>query len=192
MALKNWQPVIRCSAVIAATLLAVSAYAQQRSFNLPEQEATKSLPEFARQAGVQIAAPSEYLKGMRTPQIKGELDVRKALERLLEGTGLIVASDHKGMIVLQKARGGQETAAAEMDGSGKEERGMSLAKATSAANSGAANSSDADSNASSARSSQTSSGEGMLQEIVVTAQKREERLIDVPQSVTVLSADSLA
>src|SRR5688572_19313338 len=102
MALKNWQPVIRCSAVIAATLLAVSAYAQQRSFNLPEQEATKSLPEFARQAGIQIAAPAEELKGVRTPQIKGEYDVREALRQLLKDTNLTVTVDANQMIVLRK------------------------------------------------------------------------------------------
>lgn len=108
---KNWKPIIRCSAAVVAALLSAGAYAQQRSFDLPEQEATKSLPEFARQAGIQIAAPTEQLKGMRTPRIKGEFDIREALEQLLRGTGLTVASDENGMIVLQKAIPAQAGAA---------------------------------------------------------------------------------
>lgn len=91
------------SAAIVSTLLASSAYAQQRTFDLPEQDAIKSIPEFARQAGIQISAPTEELKGMRTPRIEGELDVRAALEKLIEGTGLAVASDEGGMVILRKA-----------------------------------------------------------------------------------------
>src|SRR5262249_15846399 len=55
--------------------------------------------------------------------------------------------------------------------------------------------SEADSAANNEHSSTAAHGttdNSELEEVVVTAQKREERLIDVPQSVTVLSASDLA
>lgn len=92
------------SAAILSTLFASSAFAQQRTFDLPEQEAVKSIPEFARQAGIQISAPTGELRGARTRRIQGDYDVRTALQRLIEATGLEIASDDGAMIVLRKAQ----------------------------------------------------------------------------------------
>lgn len=156
---KIWKPSFRYSALVA-TLLATGAYAQQRTFNLPEQDATQSIPEFARQAGIQISAPAEALKGMRTPSIKGELDVREALERLLQGTGLAVASDENGMIVLRKSAvlGEVSDATASSNPSDKKDEPQTE----------------------------------KLEEIVVTATKRSESLMKVPESITAITAASIA
>ena len=87
---------------VAAAALAnpTAALAQQRSFNLPEQPASRSIPEFGRQAGVQIVAPGERLRGVRTPAIMGSYDVRDALRLLLRGTGLRIAADDGASITL--------------------------------------------------------------------------------------------
>src|ERR1700741_1440156 len=77
-----------CGAALAALILPVSAWAQQRAFDLPAEAATKSIPEFARQAGIQIIAPGSKLRGIRTPALKGGFDVRAALATLIHGTGL--------------------------------------------------------------------------------------------------------
>src|SRR5690606_13885980 len=83
--------------------LALPAQAQERTFDLPAGMAHHSLPEFARQASVQIVAPGERLADQRTPSLHGTYDSRAALSRLLAGTGLRVAHDDGRTITLSAA-----------------------------------------------------------------------------------------
>jgi outer membrane receptor protein involved in Fe transport len=99
-----------CGAAAIALAMAGGAMAQQRSFNLPSQEAVKAIPEFARQAGIQIVAPAGQLRGVRTPALHGELDARAALAALLRGTGLEVASDSGSVITLRQGVEGSQPA----------------------------------------------------------------------------------
>ncbi|MFT4045880.1 MAG: TonB-dependent receptor [Solimonas sp.] len=78
-----------------------AAMAEQRSFNVPEATAVTSIPELARQGEIQIVAPADQLKGIRTPEIKGDMEVREALRQLIRDTGLKIVSDSDGVIVLQ-------------------------------------------------------------------------------------------
>ncbi len=86
-----------------AVLYASTASAQPLNIDLPSQEAAKSIPEFGRQANVQIIAPVTRLRDVRTPAVKGHLEVREALDQLLAGTGLEVASNDGKTIVLRLA-----------------------------------------------------------------------------------------
>jgi iron complex outermembrane recepter protein len=83
--------------------LAAVASAQERTFNVPSESAALGIPEFARQAGIQIIAPVGQLHGVNTAAVQGKYDVRRALDVLLAGTGLEVASDKGDIIALQKA-----------------------------------------------------------------------------------------
>jgi outer membrane receptor protein involved in Fe transport len=101
---------MKTSAALLATTaalltLATPAVAQDRSFNVPAQPAARSIPEFARQAGLQIIAPADELAGITTPAITGRADARAALRQLIENTGLVIASDRDGVIVLKRAAG---------------------------------------------------------------------------------------
>lgn len=95
---------LSCGAATVAILCASAAWAQARSFNVPAEEAVNSIPEFARQAGVQIVAPANQLQGRRTGAIKGTFEVRAGLDKLLQGTGLQVASSDDQTILLRAAR----------------------------------------------------------------------------------------
>src|SRR6185312_3195723 len=97
---KAW---LGCGTALAVLMLASGACAQQRDFDVPTQEATKAVPEFARQAGVKIIASGSALRGVKTQAIKGQIDTRAALARMLDGTGLVVASDDGKIITLKKA-----------------------------------------------------------------------------------------
>lgn len=112
MRIVSRKTVLGCSAAIAALALATGAYAQQRTFNVPAQEAVRAIPEFARQADIQIIAPSTELRGVRTPAVRGDLDTREALRLLLQGTGLEIASDDGRVISLRRADGPQAQGAA--------------------------------------------------------------------------------
>lgn len=80
-----------------------AAVAVQKPFDLPAAEASRAIPEFARQAGVQIFAPTEKLKNLRLPAVHGVYEVREALTILLEGTGLTIAADDGWFITLREA-----------------------------------------------------------------------------------------
>src|SRR3979490_2774836 len=77
-----------------------TAMSQTIAFDVPGQEAATAIPEFARQAGLQIIAPADKLKGVKTHSLHGAIDTRAALKLLLEGTGLTVASDHQHTLAL--------------------------------------------------------------------------------------------
>ena len=90
-----------CSAAVIALTLATQALAQQRKFDIPAQDASTAVTAFGLQAGVQISAPMGKLRGVKTPTVRGDMDTRAALQALLQGTGLVVASDDGRTIVLQ-------------------------------------------------------------------------------------------
>src|ERR1700722_2769729 len=69
---------------IALGLLATApSVAQDLPFDLPEEDAALAIPEFARQANLQILAPASKLTGIRTHAVRGKLDPRAALKQLL-------------------------------------------------------------------------------------------------------------
>ncbi len=85
------------SAKGAGTLLApllacapLPALAQQIHFNVPKQLAVTGIPEFARQAGIQIVAPVTKFQSEKTQAVRGSYSVDTALGILLRGTGLHV------------------------------------------------------------------------------------------------------
>jgi outer membrane receptor protein involved in Fe transport len=86
---------------VAAMMWSNSAFAQERTFDIPAQDASHAIAEFAQQAGVQILAPSENLRGLRFPSVQGKHDVREALAMLLAGSDLVVASDDGNFITLR-------------------------------------------------------------------------------------------
>lgn len=69
-----------------------SAQAQTKEFNVPAQSATTGIPEFARQAGIQILVSETLVRGKKTAAVSGALTVERALSILLQGTGLTANS----------------------------------------------------------------------------------------------------
>lgn len=77
------------------------AFAQIRVFDLPADDAVKSIPQFGLQSGLQIVAPADKLSNVRTPTVSGQMDARIALDMLIKDTGLVVANDTQGIITLK-------------------------------------------------------------------------------------------
>lgn len=161
-------------AALTMMVAANSALAQSRTFNLPAQSAVDAIPAFARQAGVQIIVPSAGLRGVRTPALVGTHDTRQGLQRLIAGTGLEVASDSGSTIVLRPARAG--------------------APARTSARSVAAQETPVRPRARRAAPPPSSEAEPRaeaLEDIVVTARRMDERIIDVPVAVSAFTAQQL-
>ena len=150
----------------ASLCLSYAATAQERQFDLSAMDAVHGIPEFARQAGIQIVAPADDLGGISTPAIHGNLDVRVALRRLLVGTDLEIASDDGAVITLRRIKPAKQSG----NPIGSSLRSVDDRK----------------------RLLDRAGTESQdLAEIVVTAQKRSERLQDVPVSISVLMGAQL-
>ncbi|WP_343037660.1 TonB-dependent receptor [Caulobacter soli] len=61
----------------------------------------EALNLFAQQAGVQIFFPGEMIAGRRTPALRGVMEPRAALDRLIADAGLTVVKDDGRVIVLR-------------------------------------------------------------------------------------------
>src|SRR6266446_1584202 len=84
------------SGLILSALLAFAgiqpARAQTKDFNVPAQSATTGIPEFARQAGIQILVSEPLVRGKRIAAVTGSHSVEEALAILLKDTGLSATS----------------------------------------------------------------------------------------------------
>ena len=155
--------ILGCGVALAVLACGSAATAQQRSFNVPSQEAARAIPEFAQQAGIQIIAPATQLGGTRTRAVRGDMDTRQALNLLLQGTNLEIASNDGAVIVLRVRPSGQD---APVTRRGRDDTAPMAEGA-------------ADQQAST------------LSDVVVTARRMEERIIDVPVAVSAFSAEQL-
>ena len=169
----------RSSAVRSACVLCLSAQfstavaegsALDRSvhFQIPAEALEEALLTFGRQANLAVFINSAAIGERRAPAVYGTLIARTALVRLLSQAGLSYTTVGDSISV----GGGAQPTTRVADQSVDTRPPRRLAAADPVA-------------ASPAHSDE-------LEEVLVTAQKREERLMDVPQSMSVLSADTLA
>jgi outer membrane receptor protein involved in Fe transport len=160
------------SILLLGTVLAEPACASEPAhFSIAAKPLAEALMEFGSQAGKVIVAPSELTTGKMAKPLEGRMEPELALKQLLEGTGLQYRAAPDGAIVIVRSE-----PAANTENAPRPE--LRVAQA------------DANMSSRAEESAQVERVE--LQEIVVTAQKREERLIDTPQSVSVISGADLA
>jgi iron complex outermembrane recepter protein len=159
--------VMKVLAAAAAIAVASTAWAQSKlavEVDIPAQSLETSLRQFADAQKLQVVYVRSDLAGKQAPAVKGRLTVQEVIDRLLEGTQLVASFNGSDTVVIKPVA--------------EPARGRSSATAPGAV----ALSSEA----------RTDRDIHKAESITVTAQKRTELLIDVPQSVTVLSADDLA
>jgi hypothetical protein len=80
---------------------AAAASAAQRPFQVPAGPLAAALTAFAADAGISISAPPALVQGRRTQGVQGRLTVREALDRLLAGTDLQAQAAGEGGFVLR-------------------------------------------------------------------------------------------
>lgn len=151
---------VASTSVVAIAIAATPAMAQSRNFDVPAQPAEKSIPIFAKQAGVQIVASGVTVRGKQTNAVHGQYSVEAALRSLLQGTGLTTKAGPRGSNFITIIAASPETSAL-------------ATSAVPEADAGASKSSSYDN------------------EIIVTAQKKEERIQDVPIAMSAFSAENL-
>jgi len=157
---------IASTLMTAAPAWATDALDASIAFKIPAQSLQNALLELSRQSSCQIAFSDAAYADLHAPAIVGTMPIRQALDRLLTGTGLGYKLVGDNTITIARRSDGTDAGQSHLERSG------------SVTQSGGARL-DPPSNL------------PELEEIVVTAQKRAERLQDVPVPVTAISAEGL-
>lgn len=163
---------VRSTLLFTAALAGMSdaALAQGRShhFDIPAGDAARSLQTYARQSGKQVLFNHDLIKGRRMPALRGRYSDEAALQRLLTATGLTISSSNASTITISPAlKPTSQFTAQDTKFSPAGDKAATSGLTTDEENSGAS------------------------EVIIVTAQKVEQRVQDVPASVSVLASDSL-
>jgi outer membrane receptor protein involved in Fe transport len=158
-------------------------------FDIPRQSADQALIQFAEQAKVTFIFAFESAQGKTANALRGEFSRYQAVQILLDGTGLYPEFRKDGVLAvttnkLAKADGSSSEEECDMvKNSNKTPLLTRLAAAIVATFSVSAGAQSAD--------VQASSRPTVLEEVIVTAQKRAQGLQDVPISISAFSGDKI-
>ena len=172
---------IACS-LLLLSLASGPATAQIR-FDLPAQPLAQALMTVGNLANVNVFFDPTIVKGLEAPALKAELTADAALVRILAGTRLhaIRVDDHTIRVMSEPTKRAEDKSEAPT-GAVPTPANVRLAYSGSTVGQGSDPSRDAGNAVGSTVADVTS-----LQEVVVTAQRREERLQNVPISITVFN-----
>lgn len=171
---------------LCAVIVPVSAQAiaQRYELNIPRQPLEAAIKDFAYQTGLQIARFSDRIDGsMLVGPLSGGYSAEQALQQLLQPGGLTYKIVNDTTIAIldrnppQRSSSDRDRLRSFNDNDAFADEGR-LRLAQGASGPGAT-------------ARQTETEVSTLEEVIVTAQKRMQRLIDVPLSVVALSGETL-
>ena len=139
-----------------------SANAPLYDFNIPQQDLRAALQAVALTSGYKLLYRSEIVKGIVSPPLRARYSVRQALDVLLAGTDLAYEITPAAVVLIKKRAVTTRI------------RNLILGSGLAAAGLGV---------------TPPSLAQG-IQEIIVTAQKREESAQDIPIAIDVVSGDT--
>lgn len=145
-------------------------------FDIPAGPLPGALLKFSAQSGIQITSAADIVDRKQSAGVKGSFTAGKALSHLLQGTQLEYDTVNQGTVSIR--REGHGNASMRQNGNGASGHIASLGTAAGA---------PVDSS-SSLPSKAEDRPASALEEIVVTARRREERAQSVPASITAYSA----
>jgi iron complex outermembrane recepter protein len=172
-------------ALAAAVPIPIFA-AEMHQFDVPAEDASLAIRDFASQARVQILVAGENVPQKNLHALSGAYSTDQGLRLLLADSGLSPKYVGDRSIALIMSSQASTTPSPQEATKNASDR-VRLAQASPG---GYANHPSVVGN-SSPSAPATAEGASQLQEVVVTAQKRTERLRDVPEAVTVLDAEAL-
>jgi len=164
----------------------------RKATQIAPQPLGPALKQFAQDRKLQVLYFSDTVRNVRTEGASGELSADEALSRLLNGTGLSYRflDAHSVSIVSAAAATGAAKAQDAVNRDGKAQRSFPESFLLAQADTGAT-ASDRPERSLGADAAEPD-GPPRLQEVVVTAEKRKERLQDAPVAVTALSGQLLS
>ncbi len=151
------------------------------TFNIPQQRADTALTQFAEQANLTLVFPFEDVKEKTAKRLVGDYPIAQAAQLLLENTGLTPTFSNQLVLNIEIEAKGKRNMKTQIN-----QRKHLLATFIAVFGAGAGSSGVMAQGGNDAATAQR-----QLDEIIVTAQKREQSLQDVPISMQVLSGDFL-
>jgi iron complex outermembrane recepter protein len=176
------------TAAVLANVTLVCAQQSSVAFDLPAQSLVNSLRAVGKLTDTNILINQNLIGNRHVPALKAQLTVGEALGQLLQGTGLVPRFVDDKTVVLA-AEGDIEATgrvtSLNFPAGGQEEFRVAQADTST----GSATASDSNGGADPENFPETS--DMKLEEVVVTAQRREERLREVPIAISVLGGADL-
>jgi len=173
-----------CLSIIGLAAGATAHASIRKTTHIPAQRLDRALQELAHERGLVIVYRSEVVADRNTSGASGDLTSDAALTQLLDGTDLTYRYVDETTVTIVPGSGssaGLNPAPAPKEDSRTTLERFRLAQVARGASGSLAPSGP-----------EAEAGQGLVvEEVVVTAQKRAERLQDVPVPVTALSADTL-
>jgi iron complex outermembrane recepter protein len=201
------RPAKKHSALAAAHLLCTVALPVAaatdngiKHFDIERQSLASALHEFAPQSDRQILFSTDVTDSKQTPGVKGNLAPEAALKVLLRNTGLTFRTTADNTILIEHSRPGDAAASfgsyTSRNGDPQHRgsttvRFMRVAQVDERNPSAGANQSSAPGSTGVAAGAADGGTTG-LEEVVVTAQRRVERLQDVPIAISAIGSEALA
>jgi iron complex outermembrane recepter protein len=170
--------------------------AQARSvtydLDIPAQSLKDSLQALAFASHHKLLYSSELVDGKRSPALKGQFTTEQAVKALLSGTKLSYEITSDGLVLIRASGppNGTNTAAPFTDDAADHRAQLAQANSAASSTSNAATTVNPSAPNREARSD-TGSEKSTLNEIIVTATKRAERLQDVPMAASVITGSQL-
>lgn len=164
---------------------------QMYDINVPPLNAVDALNRLANQTGATFLFPYDVAKARQANQVVGRYSLMKALELLLDGSGLSASRSKKGVLRILLTKSDAASNQQENNMNNQKNRKSFLATAISlffASSGGGVQAEEGSSDAGMKRSSRG----GVLEEVVVTAQKREQALQDVSIAVSAWGGEALS
>jgi len=166
--------VLMCLASTSIATVPNTARAQAAAeLSIPAQPLGQSLTMVSQRTGVDIVFVASDVARLRAPAIHGRMDALTAVERLIDGKALRVTATPSGTLVVRSvAKPDSAPRPAE-----RPRRRPAVPAPAAPIQTTAQNDADETTN---------------LSEIIVTAQRRQEKIIDVPAAVSVFSGQQLS
>lgn len=183
-------------AALILGILAAPAQADTATFAIEAQDLSGALKAFAVQSHREIFFAPELTRGKASKGVKGKLDDLQALKQILEGTGLNFSVTASNAVLVRDSALKSEPSRESVPPTGSNDAGSSKeGKSDSSQDFRLAQVDQGhpqhDNSVRAPDENQSNDRNQGLTEIVVTAQKRSERLQDVPVPVTAISGESL-
>ncbi len=157
---------------------------------IPEQELGPALRALAKERNFQIVYASKDVSSLRTRGAIGEYTAEEALVQILSGSGLAYRYlDERTVTIFPASSAPPPSAAGDSPNEDRKAKGSFPGRFRMAQTSTGSAASYADVDANSGHTDTRSAVQ--LEEVVVTAQKRSQNIMDVPLSVTALNAEAL-
>ena len=156
------------AAAVCVVATPASAQEMPTNFSISPMPLAEALKTYAIQSGDQVLVPSELTATVHSPGASGPMTREQALNHILQGTGFVAVRTASGVVSLRKPAAAKPHLASSTSVIAAQQGAMTAAAAPS-------------------EPVPPVSGA----EIIVTARKRAERLLDIPASIAALNEDLL-